>query len=248
MKNQSLYLQTVFQYSPADKPDAFWVVTAHNPNGKSAAPGDNILADAQLHEELKELKITSFRVTGLSPDESHAEPGWGFACEEATALRLGRQFQQEAIFHFQEELIELVCCENGDRQALDKPEGRNRDPRSLRYYTLHVGSPPGRNRIDPLEYTGVCTRVAALFSGFTIQRAEGCYGSRFEDTLVIHIASREPGKVIEVAHSLRCFLNQEGVGLSHGGIYQRVRDWSDNEVLLETFDAAANANHRPQPV
>jgi hypothetical protein len=87
-----------------------------------------------------------------------------------------------------------------------------------------------------------------LFPGFTIQRAEGCFRSRFEETLLIHIGTREPLQVIETAHNLRCFLKQEGIGLSHNGIYQRVREWSDDNLILQSFGFVAPhpLNHTPQ--
>lgn len=230
------YGQTVFQYITTGKPDDFWVVTAHNPRGRPADQGDNLAADARLLADLTKLKITPFRVTGLSPDETHAEPGWGFPCEESTALEIGRRYWQQAVYHFTTGRIDLVDCKTHERQTLENPAERIRDPRDLRHFTLFVGSPAGRSRLDPLEYAGVCSRVGALFPGFTIQRAEGCFQSRFEESLVIQIAAREPLKVIETAHSLRCFLNQDGIGISHNGIYQRVRDWSDDQTILEAFN------------
>ena len=229
------YHNTVFQFTANSKPADFWVITACNPKGKPADPGDNIKADARLHEDITKLKTTPFRVIGLSPDESHAEPGWGFPCDEASALEIGRRYRQQAVYHFTGARIDLVDCKTGGCQPLDDPATRIRDPRELRHFTLFVGSPSGRARLDPLEYAGVCTRIGALFSGFTIQRAEGYYQSRFEETLLIHIATREPQKVLTVAHELRCFLNQDGIGISHNGIYQRVRDWTDDGLILESF-------------
>jgi hypothetical protein len=232
------HLHTVFEYIPAGKPDDFWVVTACNPNGKPADPGDNLKADARLLAAIEALEITPFRVTGLSPDETRAEPGWGLACDEATALKLARRCGRRAVWHFSAGRIALVDCKTRQRHPLEDPAARVRDPRALRHFTLFVGSPAGRGRLDPLEYAGVSTRVGALFPGFTIQRAEGCFQSRFGETLLIHIATREPLKVIETAHSLRCFLNQDGIGISHNGIYQRVREWTDDGMILETFGMA----------
>ena len=233
------YLNAVFEYIPTGKPDDFWVITAHNPDGEDAYPGDNIVSDARLLTDIKALNIAPFRIIGLSPDEKHAEPGWGIPCDEATALEIGRRYRQEAVFHFHSGGIDLVDCNTRERQPLENPAKRIRDPRELRHFTLFVGSPSGCNRLDPLEYAGVCTRVGASFPGFTIQRAEGCFRSRFEETLLIHIGTREPLKVIETAHNLRCFLNQEGIGISHNGIDQRVRDWSDNALILESFGFTA---------
>ena len=230
------YHQTVFEYIPAGKPDDFWVITAYNPDGSSADLGDNLAADARLRTDLARLKITPFRVIGLSPDETHAEPGWGFPSDDATALEIGRRYQQDALYHFTAGRIDLVDCETQERHPLENPATRIRDPREVRHFTLFVGSPAGRNRFDPLEYAGVCTRVGALFPGFTIQRAEGCFQSRFEETLLIHIATREPKKILAVVHTLHGFLNQNGIGISHNGIYQRVRDWSDDTLILESFN------------
>ncbi len=125
------YHQTVFECIPAGKPDDFWVITAYNPNGTPADPGDNIAADACLHADIEALGITPFRVTGLSPDESHAEPGWGFPSDEVTALEIGRRYQQEAVFHFTAGGIDLVDCKTHDREPLEDPSARIRDPRDL---------------------------------------------------------------------------------------------------------------------
>lgn len=234
------YHDTVFEYIPTGKPPDFWVITAYNPDGKDADPADNIAADYRLREEIESLGLVPFRLIGRSPDSSHAEPGWGVPCDESTALEIGRRYRQEAVFHFTVGRIELVDCESGSHESLENPSSRILDPRDVRHFTLSVGSPGGRCKIDPLEYAGVCTRVGALFPGFTIQRAEGCFQSRFEETLLIHIATREPQKVLTLAHDLRCFLTQDGIGISHNGIYQRVRDWTDDELILQSFDIAAS--------
>lgn len=229
------YRDTVFEYIPTGKPEDFWVITACNPRGKPADPGDNLAADARLLADIEALKITPFRVIGLSPDETHAEPGWGVPCDEDTAIALGRRHRQQAVFHFSDGRIDIVECKTRKRQPLADPAARIRDPRDVRHFTLFIGSPPGSNRLDPLEFAGVCTRVGALFPGFTVQRAEGCFRSASEEALLIHIATREPLKVLGIAHELRRFLNQTGVGISHNGIYQRVRDWTDDGLILQSF-------------
>lgn len=229
------YHETVFEFIPNGKTPDFWVITAYNPDGKDADPADNIAADSNLSEEIQSLGFVPFRVIGRSPDSSHAEAGWGIPCDEATALEIGRRYRQEAVFHFTAGRIDLVDCESGSHESLGNPSSRILNPRDVRHFTLSVGSPGDRGKIDPLEYAGVCTRVGALFPGFTIQRAEGCFQSRFEETLLIHIATREPQKVLTLAHELRCFLNQIGIGITHNGIQQRVREWTDDSLILESF-------------
>jgi hypothetical protein len=238
----SLFHDTLFQFIPDGKPAAFWVITAYNPRGKAADPGDNISADARLRGDLEDLGIKPFRVIGTSRDESHAEPGWGFPCDAAAAIEIGRRYRQLAIFHFTDGRIDLVDCKSGASQALDHPSARIRDPRDVRHFEIFIGSPGGSGKMGPMEYTGVCTRTGALFPGFTMQRTEGCFRSKFEDALLIHIGTREPHKVIALAHKLRCFLNQDGVGISHNGIYQRITDWTDNALILEAFGFTAYAS------
>jgi hypothetical protein len=229
------YHKPVFEYIPTGKPTDFWVITAYNPDGKNTDHDTNAAADARLHADITALGFAPFRIIGMSPDQTHAEPGWGFPCDEATALELGRSHRQEAIFHFHASGIDLVDCESGESQPLDEPAGRILDPRENRHFTLFVGSPPDRDEISPHEYDGIRSCVGVLFPGFTIQKGEGCFRSRSEETLVIHIASREPAKVIELAHQLRLLLKQTGIGISHNGIYQRVREWSDDSLILESF-------------
>lgn len=229
------YLHTVFEFVPRESLEEFWVVSAFNPRGKTVGLGDNEAADARLRAEIEKRQLLAFRVIGLSPDGSHAEPGWGIVCDEDTAIGLGRLFKQEALYQFSAGRISLVDCGTRRRKALTNPAARILDPRELRHFTLFIGSREDRGHLDPLDYAGVCSRVGALFPGFTIQRAEGRFGQRFEDTLVIHIATRDAEKVVETAHSIRGFLNQVGVGISHNGVYQRVRDWSDTQLILEAF-------------
>ena len=65
--------------------------------------------------------------------------------------------------------------------------------------------------------------------------AEGHFRSSAEDTLVIQVATDKPERVQQMAHKLRCFLNQEGVGVLCRGIYQRVRYWTDDRMLLQAW-------------
>ena len=231
----SAYHSTRFEYVTANKPDDFWVVTAYDPNGCPTEIGDNLHADALLLDELNNLGLIPFRVIGRSPDETHAEPGWGFPATEAAAIQIGKRFHQLAIYHFTAGGIDLVILKTNKTEPLDHPASRIHDPRDVRHFRLFVGSPSVRKRIDPLEYAGICTRVGALFPGFTIQRAEGCFQSSFEDTLVIDIATREPQKVLTLAHEIRGFLAQSGIGISHNGIYQSIGEHSDDGLILEAF-------------
>ena len=233
----------LFHFVPDGKPSDFWFISAWNPGGKSLDAGINVAADDALHrllaDEANQPKqpqiLPHFRILRTSCDEQNAEQGWGIACTEARALAIAKLVRCRHIYRFGQDAVELCDLKRGGRCMVGAPGNFIRDPRAIKYFTLFVGSPAGHNRLDPLEYAGVCTRTGAYFPGFTIQRAEGCFQSRFEDTVLIHIATREPQKLLALAHELRCFLNQIGVGISHKGIYQRVCDWSDDSLILESF-------------
>ncbi len=229
------YMEAYFQYIQSESPSDFYVITAYNPDGKTVSIADNSQADIELCEAIEALKLKSFSVIGMSQDELHAEPGWGVHCDEKIAIELAKRFRQEAIFHFTDGQIHLVDCKTGKRFSLRNPSERIRDPQKLHHFTLFVGSHKIRKKIDPLEYAGVCVRVGAASSRFTIQRAEGCNQAQFEDNLIIHISTYHPIKAIELAHNLRCFLNQDSIGISHNGIYHHVREWSDSAFILKTF-------------
>lgn len=121
---KSEYHDVVFHFNPGEAPAEFWVITAWNPNGENRPEADNKFADEELRRVLLDRGLNFFRITGSSPDESHAEPGWGIVTDETTALNLGRRFRQEAVFHFSATGIYLVNCANCERTALLKPKIR----------------------------------------------------------------------------------------------------------------------------
>lgn len=230
-----LFKSTYFHFIPDGKPNDFWVITAYNPDGDESSLGDNLAADQSLKLKLDELGLEAFRVTGTSPDEIHAEPGWGIQCDQKKALKLAKQYGQLAVFHFYDGKIDLVNTKSAKRDPLDEPTARIRDPRGLKQYSLWVGNANG-GHLDPLKYAGVCSRVGALFDHFTVQHAEDCTRSRFASSLVIHVASRQTRKVIRLAHDLRCFLGEDSIGVSCNGTRLQLRHWSDDDLILEAFN------------
>ena len=91
------YRTTIFAVGdpPPDKP--FWVLTAWNPEGRLTDADANRKADAELLEDLREMGENPVRVTGMSPDKAHREPGWSVA-NGKTALSLAQRFRQEAVY------------------------------------------------------------------------------------------------------------------------------------------------------
>jgi hypothetical protein len=93
-------------------PARFGVITAYNPNGRLTTKKVNIDADAKLKERLNELKLRHFRVTGVSEDHSHQEPGFGVMVDDPTDVEvLALEFQQEAFFWISDG--EVYCIKLG---------------------------------------------------------------------------------------------------------------------------------------
>ena len=118
------FYEAVFELSPSDITDDFWVITAYNPDSKDTEITLNKKADEKLRQEITALRKSPFRVIGRSRDGSHAEPGWGAPFDETTAIKIGQRYRQDAVFHFKAGEIWLVDCADGKRVSLDDPEGR----------------------------------------------------------------------------------------------------------------------------
>lgn len=85
--------------SPASGLPASWaVLTAFARTGTVRHFADDLRADAALAVELDGAGVRRWRVTGRSVSGDHAEPGWGCDLPLASALELGRRFDQVAIF------------------------------------------------------------------------------------------------------------------------------------------------------
>jgi hypothetical protein len=98
--------------------DRFAIVTAYNPHGRIAALKFNEEADARLSSRLRDMKCRCWRITGRSADFSHAEPGFAAELPLSTALVLGREFKQEAIFWVEKDSLSVITCGDDDRIAL----------------------------------------------------------------------------------------------------------------------------------
>ena len=104
------YQSTVFAWE-GELPSSFVVITAFNPNGKRSSPlSRNRHQDATLKSVLIGRGLSPLRVTGMSPDGVHQEPGWAVELSEAEALELGRVFKQEAIYIIREGALYLTSC------------------------------------------------------------------------------------------------------------------------------------------
>lgn len=230
---QEKFLDTRFEMLASERLKEFWVITAWNPDGVVADAAVNRVADQNLAAELDRRALGRFRVFGGSPDGSHVEPGWGVDCREAAALELGRMFGQLAVFHFSEETIDLVDCRDGARFRLLPCPGRVVYPEQKRLFTVYVGSRAGR--FEPADGDWLVQTVSKTFPSFTIQPSTGVFRGRREEVRLITIATADSRSVLNLADEIRRGLDQEGIGISCGGLYQRVCAWSDMDFIEDVF-------------
>ena len=102
---------------PSRWPKAFAVITACNPLGQGLDEEADKAATVCLRKAINRLGMKRHRVTGVSADMKHREPGfavWG--CDLPAAIQLGREFAQNAIFWIEEGKLDVVSCATGTRQ------------------------------------------------------------------------------------------------------------------------------------
>jgi hypothetical protein len=114
---RSAYLRTVVTIDgrPAVEMVAglgtFWVLTAWNPGSERLSDAENAERLRALCARLDELGHTWLPALGTSPDgtwseQSVAVPG----LDRDTALALGREFAQEAVFEVTTEILRVHGC------------------------------------------------------------------------------------------------------------------------------------------
>ena len=122
---RDLFKQAVFRGKPlpADWPADFAIITAYDPEGRTASPADNVEADAMLKAELQAGGFCLHRITGGSADGVHLEPGWGVPIGVPGAVEFGRRYRQVAVFYVRAGALTLVDCEDGSSEELGRPFG-----------------------------------------------------------------------------------------------------------------------------
>ncbi len=140
------YFETIFVGEPfrGGFPDKFAIISACSPTGKKWKEARNQAADQRLR--LRTRRWGAHRLTGQSPDGQHTEPGWAVPCSKPTAIKLGKEFQQDAIYWVQD----------GQLNVLDT--SRNRPPQV-------VGSFHEKFRTDVAVIPTLATRWPSLIVG-----------------------------------------------------------------------------------
>jgi hypothetical protein len=232
-KMKAEFYTTIFQLIPACLPESFYIVTAWNPFGETASLEDNLARDAQMESELQSRE--PFRVIGMSPDEKHGEPGWGFVASEVEALELAIKYEQDAIFHIGDNQLTLISADGTERAQLGLWSERVHDPRKRILFSIYLGSRSPATSLSQEERDGIFARIAEVFPSFTVLEGSGHFRHDSEQTLVIQVATENPKLVLQLAHELRSYMTQEGVGVLCNGVYQRVREWTDDRLILQSW-------------
>lgn len=114
------YFKTIFLISkePDGWPDEFAIITAHNPMDLKLSDQENNFRNENL---LKTLGQNAFlKLSGSSPDQSHQEASYAFISDLPKAIRIGKEFQQRAIFYIKDGNLKLIECSTGQTQELGK--------------------------------------------------------------------------------------------------------------------------------
>jgi hypothetical protein len=106
---------------PADWPADFSIITAYDPEGRTATASDNVAADDMLKAELQAAGFRLHRITGGSADGVHLEPGWGVPIGLSGAVEFGRRYQQVAVIYVRAGALTLVDCADGAAEDLGRP-------------------------------------------------------------------------------------------------------------------------------
>jgi hypothetical protein len=97
-------------------PESFGVVTAWNPEEKNLPEAENALRSALLRVDLEPLGLRYFSVTGYDLESDHYEKGFGIVCEKEEVIRLGREWNQLAVFWVEAGWVWLIFCEPGGEE------------------------------------------------------------------------------------------------------------------------------------
>ena len=114
------YFNTIFLISkePESWPVEFAIITAHNPMDLKLSDQENNFRNENL---LKTLGQNAFlKLSGSSPDQSHKEASYAFISDLPKAIRIGKEYQQRAIFYIKDGNLKLIECSTGQTQELGK--------------------------------------------------------------------------------------------------------------------------------
>lgn len=100
----------------------FHVLTAWNPLDARCSEAENRAADERMRVRIEALGRTPWRSVGHDPDSPHHEEGWAVSgLDDASALRLGAEFDQHAIFRITATTQEVIASDDTWRVSRPLP-------------------------------------------------------------------------------------------------------------------------------
>jgi hypothetical protein len=137
------YLEALFVVKDEDViwPKEFWIITACNPYSLGDSSGDDA-ADTRLRTALSRMACWKVRIKGISPDWKHGEKSFAFTgLDRSEVLEMGREFQQNAVFHVKGDVLSVVACDDSRVAAAGSFIERirmNRDRPAYRIYVIRL--------------------------------------------------------------------------------------------------------------
>lgn len=89
-------------------------------------------------------------------------------------------------------------------------------------YTLYVGAPNSTHTLDDMTMRKIKDMTSHYFESYTYVKARGVFKDTEEDMVMITIANATKKDVYALDEELRSFLGQDGVGVEHNGVYERL--------------------------
>lgn len=222
-----------FQFISDGNPSAFFFLSAME-DREPATHADWRKADQLLRNGLKSAGLRTFRVVVVGDDDTRAQPGWAVVACEELVMALAERFAVAKVIHLTREHVTQIDRKTMARETLPAEQVRCTDPRRVKHFVLFVGSRPGETH-DPQSTDRLRSIVRKRFAGFTLSKAEGWFEGVAEGTVCIHLGTSAHREVLHTAEELRVAFDQIGIGISCNGIYQRVREHSDFDFMLEGF-------------
>ncbi len=231
------YKNAPFQAIPDQLPSSFCIITAWNPRGETSSLLENRQRDIELQSFLDAKSIPRTRIVGTSEDGSHGEPGWAVACSIEVGRTLGKQFDQEAIFHKSEDgLLRLVSCNDESCEELGDFRVRVRNPQQNFHFSILLSPPHGGDRFQATHELEIRLRAAKWFKKFSLLKKELISGNQSSDLIELSIVTGRVTDLVFLIDDFRISFNSSTLQIVHRGIAQDIHDWTDTPELFAVWN------------
>ena len=115
-----IYFQTRFRSSAKvlQWPKAFAIITAWPTTGEVWSEEEIQIQAKRLQEVLEQRNVWRVELTGYSPADGHAEPGWAVELNFDEACTLGLCFRQHAIYWIVADQLFVSLCDS-ERKCIE---------------------------------------------------------------------------------------------------------------------------------